>query len=94
MSFFCLFDLPVQFNLLTEAVQERVNSWLSKTQNLLNEVSLPLVKSGHSGKPDPGKALDAPELEEIFVTEQTIHSSTPNGILSLAAIVSIEQFSR
>ncbi|KAG8650216.1 hypothetical protein MANES_07G014700v8 [Manihot esculenta] len=77
-----------------KAVQERVNSWLSKTQNLLNEVSLPLVKSGHSGKPDPGKALDAPELEEIFVTEQTIHSSTPNGILSLAAIVSIEQFSR
>ncbi|XP_021659719.2 uncharacterized protein LOC110649448 isoform X2 [Hevea brasiliensis] len=77
-----------------KAVQKRVNSWLSKTQNLLIEVTLPLVKSGHIGKPDPGKVLNVAELEEIFITEQTIHSSTPNGTLSLAAIVSIEQFSR
>ncbi|XP_020534678.2 uncharacterized protein LOC105633378 [Jatropha curcas] len=77
-----------------KAVQERVNSWLSKTQNLLNEVTLPLVKSGPSGKPDPGTVFDSLVLEEIFMAEQTIHSSTPNGVLSLAAIVSIEQFSR
>ncbi|KAL9368314.1 hypothetical protein Peur_039513 [Populus x canadensis] len=80
------------------AVQERLNSWFSKTQNFLNGVTLnltsPLVKSGDSGKPDNGATVDAQQLEEIFMAEQTIHSSTPNGILSVPAIVSIEQFSR
>lgn len=80
------------------AVQERLNSWFSKTQNFLNGVNLtltsPRVKSGDSGKPDNGDTVDAQQLEEIFMAEQTIHSSTPNGILSVPAIVSIEQFSR
>lgn len=80
------------------AVQERLNSWFSKTQNFLNGVNLtltsPRVKSGDSGKPDNGDTVDAQQLEEIFMAEQTIHSSTPNGILSVTAIVSIEQFSR
>lgn len=80
------------------AVQERLNSWFSKTQNFLNGVTLtltsPRVKSGDSGKPDNGATVDAQQLEEIFMAEQTIHSSTPNGILSVPAIVSIEQFSR
>ncbi|KAJ0077937.1 hypothetical protein Patl1_36885 [Pistacia atlantica] len=75
----------------TSAVQETFNSWLSKTQNFLNEA---LVKTGHSGKPDPRNEFDSQEMEDIFMTEQTIDSNTPNGILSLAAIVSIEQFSR
>ncbi|EEF33761.1 conserved hypothetical protein [Ricinus communis] len=78
----------------TKAVQERFSFWLSKTQDLLNDVTMPLVKSGNTGKPDPDNAFDAPELEEIFMGEQTIHSRTPNGVLSLAAVVSIEQFSR
>uniref|UniRef100_A0A6N2M8W7 GRAM domain-containing protein n=1 Tax=Salix viminalis TaxID=40686 RepID=A0A6N2M8W7_SALVM len=80
------------------AVQERLSSWVSKTQNFLNGVTLtfnsPLVKSGDSGKPDNGATVDAQQLEEIFMAEQTIHSTTPNGILSVPAIVSIEQFSR
>ncbi|KAG6789097.1 hypothetical protein POTOM_005183 [Populus tomentosa] len=80
------------------AVQERLNSWFSKTQNFLNGVTLtltsPRVKSGDSGKPDNGDTVDAQQLEEIFMAEQTIQSSTPNGILSVPAIVSIEQFSR
>ncbi|KAF5444102.1 hypothetical protein F2P56_036606, partial [Juglans regia] len=33
-------------------------------------------------------------MEDIFMAEQTLQSRTPNGMLSLAAIVSIEQFSR
>lgn len=76
---------------LTGAVQDRLNSWLSKTQNFFNEA---LVKTGHSGKPEPGNEFDIEAMEDIFMTEQTIDSNTPSGILSLAAIVSIEQFSR
>ncbi|OMO92082.1 hypothetical protein COLO4_17880 [Corchorus olitorius] len=80
----------------TNAVQERINSWLSKTQHFLTEVTLPLVKTGqrHNGKPDPGNEIDTQDMEDIFLAEQTIPTSTPNGNLSLAAIVSIEQFSR
>ncbi|KAJ0076728.1 hypothetical protein Patl1_35547 [Pistacia atlantica] len=75
----------------TSAVQETFNSWLSKTENFLNEA---LVKTGHSGKPDRRNEFDSQEMEDIFMTEQTIDRNTPNGILSLAAIVSIDQFCR
>ncbi|KAK0590196.1 hypothetical protein LWI29_023804 [Acer saccharum] len=75
----------------TAAMQERLNSWVSKTQNFLNEA---LVKTGQSGKTDPENEVDAQVMEDIYMAEQTINSSTPNGTLSLAAIVSIEQFSR
>ncbi|XP_022762892.1 uncharacterized protein LOC111308656 isoform X6 [Durio zibethinus] len=78
----------------TNAVQERINSWLSKTQHFFTEVTLPLVKTGQSGKPDPGNEVGTQGMEDIFLGEQTIRSSMPNGNLSLAAIVSIEQFSR
>ncbi|KAK9286580.1 hypothetical protein L1049_014979 [Liquidambar formosana] len=76
------------------AVQERLNLWLSKTQNFLHEVTSPLVKSSHVRKPDPGNVFDTPDMEDIYMAEQTIESMTPSGNLSLAAIVSIEQFSR
>lgn len=84
------------FHLLffTGAVQEKLHSWMSRTQSFFNDVTLPLVKTGQSGKSDPRNALDAQDVEDIFMAEQTIDSRTPNGILSLAAIVSIEQFSR
>lgn len=78
----------------TSAVQEKLHSWMSRTQSFFNDVTLPLVKTGQSGKSDPRNALDAQDVEDIFMAEQTIDSRTPNGILSLAAIVSIEQFSR
>ncbi|GAV61126.1 DUF639 domain-containing protein [Cephalotus follicularis] len=78
----------------TNAVQEQLSSWLSKTQIFLSEVSLPMAKTGHSGKPNTGLMSDAQDMEDIFMAEQTINSSTRNGILSMAAIVSIEQFSR
>ncbi|KAL5787470.1 hypothetical protein ACOSP7_004419 [Xanthoceras sorbifolium] len=75
----------------TAAMQERLNSWLSKTQNFFNEA---LVKTGQSGKADPENEVDAQVMEDIYMAEQTIDSSTPNGTMSVAAIVSIEQFSR
>ncbi|PPD81143.1 hypothetical protein GOBAR_DD21930 [Gossypium barbadense] len=78
----------------TNAVQESINSWLSKTQHFLTEVTLPLVKTGQIGKPDPGNEVDTQDMDDIFLGEQTIASSMPNGNLSFAAIVSIEQFCR
>ncbi|GLT85948.1 hypothetical protein SLE2022_041150 [Rubroshorea leprosula] len=81
-------------NIDTHAVQERINSWLSKTQDFLNEVTSPLAKTGNDGKSEPGNVLDTQDMEDMFVAEQTMDSSTPNGVLSLAAILSIEQFSR
>ncbi|MBZ5797907.1 hypothetical protein K8353_48655, partial [Burkholderia contaminans] len=67
-------------------MQERLGSWFSKTQNLLNEVTLPLVKYGRPRKPDSGKGPDTEELGEIFMAEQTIDVRTPNGSFGLAAI--------
>ncbi|PSS29169.1 F-box protein [Actinidia chinensis var. chinensis] len=76
------------------AVQETLNQWLSKTQGFLNEVTSPLVKNVHDRKPNPGNMFDTQDTKDIFLAEQTIDSRTPNGSLSLAAVVSIEQFSR
>ncbi|XP_041013994.1 uncharacterized protein LOC121257157 isoform X1 [Juglans microcarpa x Juglans regia] len=75
-------------------VQERLNLWLLKTQNFLNEMTSPLGKTGQSRKLDHENTFDAHEMEDIFMAEQTLQSRTTNGMLSLAAIVSIEQFSR
>ena len=79
---------------MTAAVQETLNQWLSKTQDFLNEVTSPLVKNVHDRKPNAGNMFDTQDTEDIFLAEQTIDSRTPNGSLSLAAVVSIEQFSR
>lgn len=77
-----------------DAVQERLNLWLLKTQSFLSEVTAPLVKTGQGRKPEVENALDGIKFEEVFMSEQTIDSRTYNRNLSLAAIVSIEQFSR
>lgn len=78
----------------TSGVQERLSSWLLKTQNFLNEVTSPLVKNGQGSKSIPGNKFDARDMEDIFMAEQAIQSTTLSGNLSIAAIVSIEQFSR
>lgn len=75
-------------------MKETLNEWLSKTQGFLNEVTSPLVKTVQDRKPTPGNILDTVDTDDIFMPEQTIDSATPNGNLSLAAIFSIEQFSR
>ncbi|KAK1263944.1 hypothetical protein QJS04_geneDACA022897 [Acorus gramineus] len=77
-----------------DAVQERLNSWLSVAQNALNEMTAPLKKTGQGTMADSENVLDTTQIDEILMIEQTTDSSTLNGDLSLAAIVSIEQFSR
>ena len=79
---------------MTDAVQEKLNVWLLKTQKFLNEVASPLVSTNQSRKTVRENYFDDSVMEDIFVVEQTINSRMPQGSLSLAAIVSIEQFSR
>lgn len=77
-------------------MQERLSSWLLKAQALLTDVAAPLVKQGQGKK--AGKESDMEGVdgeEEIFVdSEMTVERMTPNGCLSFAAAVSIEQFGR
>ncbi|XP_028788128.1 uncharacterized protein LOC114744111 isoform X1 [Neltuma alba] len=78
----------------TSSIQERIYMLLSKTQDFLNEVSSPLAKSGQNRKSDPEEDFGFQVMEDIFMVEQTIERRTENGILSLAAVTCIEQFSR
>ncbi|PWA65523.1 hypothetical protein CTI12_AA335150 [Artemisia annua] len=78
----------------SSSVQDALNIWASKTKNLLNEVTSPLIKNVQDNNTTMGDSYELNEMEEFFMAEQTIDSRTPHGDLSLAAIVSIEQFSR
>ncbi|XP_027932031.1 uncharacterized protein LOC114187848 isoform X2 [Vigna unguiculata] len=78
----------------TGSIQERLNVLMSRTQNFLNEVTFPLAKPGQSKKPDPVNDFGFQIMEDIFMIEQTIDRRTPSGVLSLAAVICIEQFSR
>lgn len=73
-------------------MQESVNHWLSKTQNFFNEVTSPLVKTVNDKR--TSVHADTQDMEDTFMAEQTVDSQTLNGDLSVAAILSIEQFSR
>lgn len=75
-------------------IQERLNSWLLKTQNFFNDVTAPLVKQAQERRLEDESSFDNKEMEELFLFEQTIDVRTQKGRLSLAAIISIEQFSR
>lgn len=79
-----------------EVVKERLSSWLLKAQTLISDVAAPLVNPGQGKK----MAIEH-ELEDIAVKEEvfmasdlTVDWKTPNGSLSLAAVISIEQFGR
>ncbi|XP_076947494.1 uncharacterized protein LOC143619443 isoform X2 [Bidens hawaiensis] len=76
------------------SVQDALNIWVSKTTNFLNEVASPLVKNVHDKNHPTGNAYELGDMDEFFMAEQTIDGRTPGGNLSLAAIVSVEQFSR
>ncbi|KAF5206816.1 putative chromosome-partitioning protein [Thalictrum thalictroides] len=78
----------------TNAVQERLNSWLLKTQSFLSGVTAPLVKQAKERSLDGESSMETKEMEEMFLSEQTIDTDTSNGSLSLAVIISVEQFSR
>lgn len=76
--------------------QERLSSWLLKAQTLITEVAAPLVKPGQGKKIAIEHELeDIAVKEEVFMaSELTVDRKTPNGYLSFAAMVSIEQFGR
>ncbi|XP_052735017.1 uncharacterized protein LOC108342983 isoform X3 [Vigna angularis] len=78
----------------TGSIQERLNVLMSRTQNFLNEVTFPRAKPGQSKKPGPVNDFGLQFMEDIFRIEQTIDRRTPSGVLSLAAVICIEQFSR
>ncbi|CAN6445317.1 unnamed protein product [Victoria cruziana] len=75
-----------------DAIQQRLKSWLVKAQTLWDEMTSP--KSAERKSPVLSDVLNGNELQEVFTVEQTIHSKTPTGNLSLAAVFSVEQFSR
>lgn len=81
-------------HILTDAVQQNLNKWLLKTQNFLNEVTSPLGKTSKNKDHIPAGAYGTTEIEDIVMAEHTVNISTPNGLLSSTAVVSIEQFSR
>ena len=74
-----------------DALKRSLNSLLSRTHDFLNEVASPLVKTG---KPEVSNDVEHYDIKDMLVGEQTIPSEMPDGNLSLAAVVSIEQFSR
>lgn len=74
-----------------DSVKKNLNKLLLKTHNFVHEMTSPLVKTG---KLDDSKDVDYHDSEDILVGEQTIQSDLLDGNLSLAAVVSIEQFSR
>lgn len=67
---------------------------MSRTQNFWNEVTFPLAKPGQSRKPDTENDCGFQVMEDILMIEKTIDRRTPCGVLSLAAVICIEQFSR
>lgn len=81
-------------DITTSSIQERWNVLMSRTQNFLNEVTFPLAKTGQSKKPDPEDDYGFQVMEDMFMIDQTIDRRTPHGVLSLAAVICIEQFSR
>ncbi|KAL7585973.1 hypothetical protein Lser_V15G46115 [Lactuca serriola] len=77
------------------SMQDALNIWVSKTTNFFSEVASPLVKNVQDKNPTKmGNAYEMDDMEEFFMAEQTVDGRTAGGDLSLAAIVSIEQFSR
>ena len=72
-------------------MKKNLNTLLSRTHNFINEVTAPLVKTGKS---DDSDDVDLHDREDLHVGELSIQSELLNGNLSLAAVVSIEQFSR
>eukprot|EP01018_Ginkgo_biloba_P018635 Gb_32896 [translate_table: standard] len=77
-----------------DAVKDKLNVWLLRTQNFWNEITIPLGKSALNKQFQISKVDEDLEPEIDFMVEQTIDTRTPKGDLSPAAVNSIEQFSR
>nr|CAD1832775.1 unnamed protein product [Ananas comosus var. bracteatus] len=80
-----------------DSVQETLGSWLVKARAALAEAAAPLVKPAQGNRPRFERESDSGALqEEVFMasSESTVERRTPNGYLSLAAVIAIEQFGR
>lgn len=75
-------------------IQEKLNNWVSKTTDFLNELTSPLVKNVQDKNPTVGNSYEIDDMEELDMAEYTVDIKTPMGNLSLAAVISIEQFGR
>lgn len=93
------FKLPLQLpntkwkfrDINPDVVKRSLNSLLSRAHDFVNEVASPL---GKTGKPEVGNDVQHYDIKDMLGGEKTIPSEMPDGNLSLAAVVSIEQFSR
>ncbi|XP_071691576.1 uncharacterized protein [Rutidosis leptorrhynchoides] len=72
-------------------VKDKLNVWVSKTTNFLNDLTSPLVKNVQDKNSTIGTSYEIDDMEELFMAEHTIDITTPTGNLSLAAVISIEQ---
>ncbi|XP_021867053.1 uncharacterized protein [Spinacia oleracea] len=75
----------------SDVVKKSLNTLLSRTQNFLNEATSLYVKTG---KLDDNNDVDHHDSENLLMGELTIQSEMLDGNISLAAAVSIEEFSR
>lgn len=73
-----------------------MTSWFLKARTVITEVAGPLVNSGPGIRSGPPPDLENVGIDEVVmaVPEMTVNRKTSNGVLSLEAAVSIEQFSR
>ncbi|KAJ3677893.1 hypothetical protein LUZ60_001696 [Juncus effusus] len=86
--------LPADFD--PDAIQQNMNSFLLKAKTLIEEVAVPLIRPAQDKITKSEAELEAViDQEEVFLdTELTIDRKTPHGVLSLDAVISIEQFGR
>ncbi|XP_078434491.1 chromosome-partitioning protein, putative (DUF639) [Wolffia australiana] len=83
-------------NIDPDAVQEKLNTWFLKARTAVTEFAGPLINPGPGTPSGPPPDDENVALDEIVmkVPEVTLSGKTKNGVLSLEAIISIEQFSR
>jgi hypothetical protein len=73
-----------------------MNSFLLKARTLIKEVAVPLIKpvQGKINKSESESEATIVQEESYLDTEVTVERKTPHGVLSIDAVISIEQFAR
>ncbi|KAJ3707672.1 hypothetical protein LUZ61_011377 [Rhynchospora tenuis] len=83
-------------NIDRDVIQENMNSFLLKAKTLIKEAAVPLIK------PAQGKIIKSESESETSIDQEvfyldielTVERKTSHGLLSLDAVISIEQFGR
>ena len=88
--------IPPTVYLMPDAVQERLSSWFLKARTAVTEVVGPMINQGPGLTNGIQTEHENAGLDDIMITipEMTVNRRTRNGVLSLEAVISIEQFSR